>query len=136
MTAILLASSIKPRTRMALIRSLPRFSTVRALSSRLSHASSGKSFEALLRSRKFSVADVQERQQWDEYQDAYEDMVRHTAHKHAPWYVIPADNKWFTRLVVAEAVVKALEEMDLKYPKVSGELQAELEKARQQLQSE
>jgi PPK2 family polyphosphate:nucleotide phosphotransferase len=85
---------------------------------------------------KFSVADVQERQQWDEYQDAYEDMIRHTAHKHAPWYVVPADNKWFTRFVVAEAVVKALEEMDLKYPKVSGELQAELEKARQKLQSE
>ncbi len=85
---------------------------------------------------KFSPADVAERQYWDAYQEAYEDMIRHTARKHAPWYVVPADNKWFTRLVVAEAVVKALEEMNLKYPKVDKELKAELEKARRQLQSE
>ncbi len=85
---------------------------------------------------KFSLADVAERQYWDDYQDAYEDMIRHTASPRAPWYVVPADNKWFTRLVVAEAVVHALEEMDLKYPKVDKEMKVQLEKARQQLESE
>ena len=85
---------------------------------------------------KFSLADVEERQYWDAYQEAYEDMIRHTAHPHAPWYVVPADNKWFTRLVVAAAVVNALERMNLKYPKVAGELKAGLDKARQQLESE
>jgi PPK2 family polyphosphate:nucleotide phosphotransferase len=69
---------------------------------------------------KFSSADVKERQCWDAYQEAYEDMIRHTASEHAPWYVVPSDNKWFTRLVVAQAVVDALKGMDLKYPKVSG----------------
>jgi PPK2 family polyphosphate:nucleotide phosphotransferase len=85
---------------------------------------------------KFSLADVAERQYWDAYQDAYADMIRHTASQHAPWYVVPADNKWFTRLVVAEAVVDALEEMNLKYPKVDKEMKIQLEKARQQLESE
>ena len=85
---------------------------------------------------KFSASDVKERQSWDAYQQAYEDMIRHTAHAHAPWYVVPADNKWFTRLVVAAAVVHALEGMNLKYPKVDGEQKAELEKARQQLVNE
>jgi PPK2 family polyphosphate:nucleotide phosphotransferase len=85
---------------------------------------------------KFSLADVAERQSWDAYQDAYEDMIRHTARPHAPWYVVPADNKWFTRLVVAEAVVSALEDMNLKYPKVDKEMKVQLEKARQQLESE
>jgi PPK2 family polyphosphate:nucleotide phosphotransferase len=85
---------------------------------------------------KFSSSDLQERQYWDAYQEAYEDTIRHTAHEHAPWYVVPADNKWFTRLVVAAAVVDALEALNLKYPKVSGEQKAELEKARQQLAKE
>jgi PPK2 family polyphosphate:nucleotide phosphotransferase len=85
---------------------------------------------------KFSLSDVEERQYWDAYQEAYEDMIRHTAKKHAPWYVVPADNKWFTRLVVAAAVVDALERMNLKYPQVAGELKAELEKARRQLERE
>jgi PPK2 family polyphosphate:nucleotide phosphotransferase len=85
---------------------------------------------------KFSTADVKERQYWDAYQEAYEDMIRHTANEHAPWYVVPADNKWFTRLVVAAAVVHALEGMNLKYPKMDGEQKAELEKARQQLAQE
>ena len=85
---------------------------------------------------KFSAADVKERQCWDAYQDAYEDMIRHTANQYAPWYVVPADNKWFTRLVVAAAVVHALDGMNLKYPKVDGEQKAELEKARQQLEKE
>ena len=85
---------------------------------------------------KFSASDVQERQYWDAYQEAYEDLIRHTANAHAPWYVVPADNKWFTRLVVAAAVAHALEGMNLKYPKVDGEQKAELEKARQQLEKE
>ena len=60
---------------------------------------------------KFSAADVRERAHWDEYMEAYEAMIRATATPHAPWYVVPADNKWFTRLVVAAAVVEALESL-------------------------
>jgi hypothetical protein len=63
-------------------------------------------------------------------------MIRHTASASAPWYVVPADNKWFTRLVVSEAVVDAMKEMNLKYPKVSGEQKAALAEARQQLENE
>jgi len=85
---------------------------------------------------KFSVADVKERQCWDEYQNAYEDMIQNTATPHAPWYVVPADNKWFTRLVVAAAVVDALKALRLSYPKVDAAQRAELEGARKQLLSE
>jgi PPK2 family polyphosphate:nucleotide phosphotransferase len=85
---------------------------------------------------KFSASDVKERQFWNEYQAAYEDMIQHTASEHAPWYVVPADNKWFTRLVVAQAVVAALKDMNLKYPRVSGAEQAALAQARQQLENE
>ncbi|MFY9562405.1 MAG: polyphosphate kinase 2 family protein [Terriglobales bacterium] len=85
---------------------------------------------------KFSAADLKEREHWDAYQEAYEDMIRHTASPHAPWYVVPADNKWFTRLVVAAAVVDALESMKLKYPKVDGAQKAALEAARKQLDAE
>ena len=67
---------------------------------------------------KFSEADIQERECWDDYQEAYEDMIRHTATEDAPWYVVPADNKWFTHLVVAAAIVETLEGLDLAYPKV------------------
>ncbi len=63
-------------------------------------------------------------------------MIRHTASEHAPWYVVPADNKWFTRLVVAEAVVDALKRMNLNYPKVSGAAKDALAQARQQLEKE
>jgi PPK2 family polyphosphate:nucleotide phosphotransferase len=85
---------------------------------------------------KFSSSDVKERECWDEYQEAYEDMIGHTAREHAPWYVVPADNKWFTRLVVSQAVVDALQGMNLKYPKVSGAEQAALAEARRQLKDE
>ena len=85
---------------------------------------------------KFSAADVKERQCWDDYQDAYEEMIQHTAAKHAPWYVVPADNKWFTRLVVAQAIVDTLKSLALKYPKVSGPAKAALEEARRQLENE
>ena len=63
-------------------------------------------------------------------------MIRHTASAHAPWYVVPADNKWFTRIVVAQAVVDTLKVMDLKYPKVSSAEKTALAKARQQLENE
>ena len=85
---------------------------------------------------KFSSADVKEREFWDAYQNVYEDMIRHTASGHAPWYVVPADNKWFTRLVVSHAVVDALNAMNLKYPKVSKTEQAALAQARKQLENE
>ena len=85
---------------------------------------------------KFSSADVREREFWDAYQEAYEDMIRHTATARAPWYVVPADNKWFTRLVVSHAVVDALKAMNLKYPKVSSEEKAALAQARKQLEHE
>src|SRR5260221_556790 len=67
---------------------------------------------------KFSGSDMAEREHWDEYLDAYEDMIRNTATKHSPWYVVPANNKWFTRVVVAAAVVDTLASLDLAYPQV------------------
>jgi PPK2 family polyphosphate:nucleotide phosphotransferase len=67
---------------------------------------------------KFSGSDMTEREHWDEYLDAYQDMIRKTATKHSPWYVVPADNKWFTRVVVAAAVVDTLASLDLAYPQV------------------
>jgi PPK2 family polyphosphate:nucleotide phosphotransferase len=67
---------------------------------------------------KFSGSDMAERDHWDKYQDAYEDMIRNTATKHSPWYVVPADNKWFTRVVVGAAVVDTLASLDLAYPQV------------------
>jgi PPK2 family polyphosphate:nucleotide phosphotransferase len=85
---------------------------------------------------KFSSADVREREFWDSYQNAYEDMIRHTATEYAPWYVVPADNKWFTRLVVSQAVTEALKAMKLKYPKVSGAEKTALAQARHQLENE
>ncbi len=85
---------------------------------------------------KFSAADVGEREHWDDYQDAYEDMIQNTASPNAPWYVVPADNKWFTRLVVAAAIVDALKGLKLAYPKIDGEQKAELAAARKQLLAE
>lgn len=82
---------------------------------------------------KFSIADVHEREHWDDYMHAYEETVRNTATKHAPWYVVPADNKWFTRLVVASAIVESLSSLDLNYPKLSDEELKELQTAKQAL---
>ena len=79
---------------------------------------------------KFSSADAREREHWDDYMRAYEDMIRATATKEAPWYVVPADNKWFTRIVVAAAIIEALEKMDLAYPKVDAAQRRELEVTR------
>ena len=79
---------------------------------------------------KFSAADTHERGFWKDYMKAYETMVRETATDEAPWYVVPADNKWFTRLVVAAAVIDALASLGLRYPEVTQQQQAELEAAR------
>ena len=68
---------------------------------------------------KFSASDAAEREHWDDYMEAYEDTIRHTATGEAPWYVVPADNKWFTRAVVAAAVIETLASLGLKYPGVS-----------------
>ena len=84
---------------------------------------------------KFSAADVKERGHWNEYMNAYEAAVRATATPDAPWFVVPADNKWFTRLVVVGAIVEALEKMRLKYP-VGQTQRAELERARELLLKE
>ncbi|GLI36939.1 polyphosphate kinase 2 family protein [Geobacter hydrogenophilus] len=83
---------------------------------------------------KFSVADAQERQHWDEYMDAYEAMIRHTATEYAPWYVVPADNKWFSRLVVAGGIIEALDGLQLAYPEVDEAKRKELAAARAMLE--
>ena len=85
---------------------------------------------------KFSVGDIHERECWDDYQDAYEDMIRNTATKHAPWYVVPADNKWFSRLVISTVVVDTLESLGLEYPKVDAATRKELAAAKKILESE
>jgi PPK2 family polyphosphate:nucleotide phosphotransferase len=85
---------------------------------------------------KFSTADTAERRHWKEYQEAYQDMIRATATPWAPWYVVPADQKWFTRAVVADAVVDALASLDLQYPRVDKDKQVELVAARKILMSE
>jgi len=85
---------------------------------------------------KFAMGDVEERKHWDKYMDAYEDMIRHTSRPEAPWHVVPADNKWFTRLVVAAEVAEALDQLGLKYPKLSGAALGDLDKARQILRKE
>ncbi|HEX9251037.1 MAG TPA: polyphosphate kinase 2 family protein, partial [Ignavibacteriaceae bacterium] len=85
---------------------------------------------------KFSSADVAERGHWDEYMKAYEDMIRNTATKDSPWYVVPADNKWFTRLVVAAAVIDSLNSLELNYPEVGEEKLKELAGVKTKLVSE
>jgi len=85
---------------------------------------------------KFSAADVRERAHWDAYMDAYETMIRETSAPHAPWYVVPADNKWYTRVVVAGAIVDTLERLDLHYPTLDKAQRAELAAARKSLAAE
>jgi len=85
---------------------------------------------------KFSAADIHEREHWDEYMNAYEDMIRNTASPIAPWYVVPADHKWFTRLVVAAAIVHTLEDLGLNYPKVDPQRKKELDETRKLLELE
>ena len=85
---------------------------------------------------KFSASDVSERKFWPEYMHAFEETIRATASKHAPWYVVPGDNKWFSRLVVAAAIVAAVEELDLAFPKVDAKKKKELAAARAELARE
>jgi PPK2 family polyphosphate:nucleotide phosphotransferase len=85
---------------------------------------------------KFSMGDVEERKLWDKYMDAYEEMIRNTSTPDAPWHVVPADRKWFTRLAVARTIVDRLEALDLKFPKVEGAALEELKKARAALLAE
>jgi PPK2 family polyphosphate:nucleotide phosphotransferase len=82
---------------------------------------------------KFSMADVKERACWKDYQKAYEEMIQNTATKHAPWYVIPADNKWFTRLAVAGAIIHRLHSLDLQFPEVDDDKKKELAQVRKAL---
>ncbi|HXD47084.1 MAG TPA: polyphosphate kinase 2 family protein [Pseudolabrys sp.] len=82
---------------------------------------------------KFSMGDVEERRLWPKYMDAYEDAIRETSRDGAPWYVVPADHKWFTRMVVAAALVTALDRLKLDYPKVTGKALKDLAKARRAL---
>jgi PPK2 family polyphosphate:nucleotide phosphotransferase len=84
---------------------------------------------------KFSAADIHERKYWDDYQNAYEDMIRNTATEQAPWHVVPADNKWFTRMVVSAVVIDALESLNLAYPKVDPVKKKELDAAKKLLLS-
>ncbi len=79
---------------------------------------------------KFQAADVKERARWNDYMKAYDEAIRATAAKHAPWFIVPADNKWYTRLVVAAAIVDALERLDLDYPRLDAAKRRELAIAR------
>ncbi len=85
---------------------------------------------------KFSFGDVRERGFWDDYMHAYEEMVNHTSTEWAPWYIIPADHKWFTRAAVADIIVKKLESLDMQYPQVTEEHRQELMKAKEMLEAE
>jgi PPK2 family polyphosphate:nucleotide phosphotransferase len=85
---------------------------------------------------KFSANDALERQRWDKYMRAYEDMIQNTSAKSAPWYVVPADHKWFTRLAVAGAIIGALEELDLSFPKLDSAKRKDLKNARIALRHE
>ncbi len=82
---------------------------------------------------KFSPNDVKERECWDDYMKAYEDMIRNTATEQSPWYIVPADDKWFTRLVISTVIVDTLESLKLEYPKVDADKRKELEAAKKQL---
>ncbi len=85
---------------------------------------------------KFSMDDIKERGFWKDYKEAYEEMVQRTATEHAPWYVVPADNKWFARLIVGAGIVEALRELDLKWPDVDKRKKKELEGIREALEEE
>jgi PPK2 family polyphosphate:nucleotide phosphotransferase len=85
---------------------------------------------------KFSMSDVAERKLWDKYMAAYEDMIRHTSTPEAPWFVVPADHKWFARMVVAGAMVQSMQSLKLDYPKVTGKALKDLRQAKKALKAE
>ena len=82
---------------------------------------------------KFSAADLKEREYWDDYQKTYQEAIRETSTNYAPWYVIPADKKWFAHLLVSEVISKTMESLNLEFPDISKEMQAELKKCKQKL---
>jgi len=85
---------------------------------------------------KFSVSDLNERNYWDEYQTAFEEMLSNTSTEHAPWYVIPADNKWFMRALVADIITSRIEKLDLRFPTVSKEQKERLLEIKTQIENE
>jgi PPK2 family polyphosphate:nucleotide phosphotransferase len=85
---------------------------------------------------KFSASDAKERKYWDDYMKAYEELIRNTSTKESPWYVVPADNKAFSRVVVASAIINKLDSLDLEFPKVSKEKLDELNAVKEQLLAE
>jgi PPK2 family polyphosphate:nucleotide phosphotransferase len=85
---------------------------------------------------KFSMGDVSERKLWPKYMEAYEDLIRETSRPEAPWFVVPADNKWFTRLVVSSAICDAIEKLDIDFPKIEGKALKELKAVRDALKAE
>ena len=85
---------------------------------------------------KFNAGDIEERKLWDKYMHAYEDMIRNTSADHAPWFVVPADHKWFTRLVVASAIKEAMASLKLEFPKIDADARDAMKKARDALTSE
>ncbi|MCS6808475.1 MAG: polyphosphate kinase 2 family protein [Bacteroidota bacterium] len=85
---------------------------------------------------KFSLADVDERQHWDAYQRAYEEVFTHTSTRYAPWYIVPADNKWYTRIVLSDIINHTLQKLDLHYPALSAQQKLELTLARERLLQE
>jgi polyphosphate kinase 2 (PPK2 family) len=85
---------------------------------------------------KLSVSDVRERAFWDDYMDAYEQVFNHTSTEFAPWYIVPADRKWFTRLVVADIICQKLQELNLQYPQMSEEHKQQLLAAKKTLEAE
>jgi PPK2 family polyphosphate:nucleotide phosphotransferase len=101
------------------------------------HISQGEQTKRLLerlddpdKNWKFSIGDVHEREYWSDYLDAYEEMIRHTSYKHAPWFVVPADNKWFSWMIVAAGIVDALEGMNLAFPRLDPAKLKELQEVR------
>jgi polyphosphate kinase 2 (PPK2 family) len=85
---------------------------------------------------KFSMADISERAFWDKYQAAYQDLIRHTSTPSAPWHVVPADHKWFARVVIGSTIVSALDKLDLHFPKVDAASLQEFKKVREALENE
>jgi polyphosphate kinase 2 (PPK2 family) len=85
---------------------------------------------------KFSMSDVKERELWDDYTAAHEDMLNHTSTKWAPWYVVPADHKWYSRLCVAALIVEKLQSLELRYPTIDEHQKQQLESARKLLENE
>jgi PPK2 family polyphosphate:nucleotide phosphotransferase len=85
---------------------------------------------------KFSPSDMQERQYWNEYMRAYEDVFHHTSTSYAPWYIVPADNKWYTHVVIGDVIVQTLKSLKLRYPSITDEHRRHLQNAKELLQSE